>query len=231
MTEPRAGVTSFVFLGTKLPDLTSILRNALTHSWVASYQVGFGPPLIGCCEPLRTRLKYARSAMDKLRAYLEVCYFDEARRTELAAAQLRLLTRRHGPIEAEAVRRASAAVLDLSLRLHHPERAPESVRADMLDSGAQADAVEPELPPDEQAGRFWVHLSDPRGDRLLHADTIASAVEDPQTALALELQVPIRMRPLFRTWCQALARDCGLVTIDLGAPTPVARVQRDGRRS
>ncbi len=231
MSEPHSGVTSFVFLGAELSELTHILRSAFSHPWVASYQIGFGPPLIGASEGLRARLKYARSGMDKLRTYLEFCFYDDALRAKLASAQLRLLTRRHGPIEAEAVRRASAEVLDLSLRLHHPDRAPDAVREDMTACGVSPDNVPADGPPDAQAGRFWVHLADPRGERLLHADLVCQAVEDPASALALELQVPIAMRALVRHWCQALARDSGLLTIDLGAPTSVARVLRDGRRS
>lgn len=227
----RSGVACFVFLGEELSDMTRILTRAFTHPWVASYQIGFGPPLVGSSPTLSTRLKYARSALDKLRAYLELCVFDEARCAQLASMQRRLLTRRLGPVEAEAVRRSSRDVLDLTLRLHHPERAPPDVATDMSACGVVAEDLPRDAPPDSQAARFWVHLDDPRSSRLLHDAEVARAVDDPDRALALELWVPAGLRGLFRIWGQALARDAELLVLDVGAPRSVARVSRDGRRS
>ncbi len=230
MTESPTGVTSFVFVGADLRDLTQILTDALSHSWVASYQVGFGPPLIGSCDALALRLKSANSALEKLNAYLSACVYDGSMCGLLAKKQARLLTRRYGPIEAEQVRRASAQVFDLQVRLHRPEQAPFQVQQDMQASGISLGDLPP-APPNTETARFWLHLSDPRGTRLMHNETVAAAVEAPDFAVAIELQVPVNLRALYRGWSAALARDQSVVSIDLGEPTSVARVLRDGRRS
>lgn len=221
----------FVFLGARLPVLHRVLARAFEHDWVASYQIGFGPPLVRSSDALVTRLGYAETAIDKLRAYLETCVYDDVERRRLASLHRAALTRRRGPLEAEEVRRASADVLDLSLRLHHPLRAPPGVAEDMRSSGVVEDEVPADLPPDAQAARFWVHLDDPRNTRLLFDEEVARAVEDPERALALELWVPVALRGLFRIWTQALARDAELIALDIGAPRSVARVSRDGHRS
>lgn len=227
----RAGVGCFVFLGPRLEVMHRLLAKAFEHPWVASYQIGFGPPLVRANGALRTRLEYADSALDKLRAYLETCVYDAAERTRLAALHRKQLTRRRGPLEAEELRLASADVLDLSLRLHLPDRAPPSVQADMQSSGVRAEELPSELPPDAQASRFWVHLDDPRNGRLLFDEQVAAAVDEPERALALELWVPIGLLGLYRIWTHALARDAELTVLDLGAPRSVARVLRDGQRS
>lgn len=224
------GVACFVFLGPRLPVLHRVLHKAFEHPWVASYQVGFGPPLVKANEALRTRLEYADGALDKLRAYLETCVYDDAERARLASLHRKQLTRRRGPLEAEEVRRASANVLDLSLRLHMPDRAPPKVQADMQSCGVRADEL-PELDLDAQASRFWVHLDDPRNERLLFDAQVARSVDAPECALALELWVPAGLRGLYRIWTHALARDAELTILDIGAPRSVARVSRDGLRS
>lgn len=231
MTEPRIGVTSFVFVGTDFKDLTKILSDALGHTWVASYQVGFGPPLVGSGGALALRLKSARSALDKLSAYLDCCVYDAPMCDQLAKKQVRLLTRRHGPIEAEQVRRASAQVIDLQVRLHRPEQAPYKVQQDMQSSGISLGALPNQGPPDAESARFWLHLRDPRGTRLMHNEIVAAAVDEPDLGVAIELQAPVNLRDLYRGWSVALARDSSILSVELGEPTSAARVLRDGRRS
>ena len=121
----------FAWTQPRLEDLGPLLKAALQHPWVASYQVGFGPPLINSSMALERSLSSVASAVDKLLAYLEVCFYDEAERTRLAQLHRRMVVQRMGPVEAEVVRTASAEVLDLSLRLHPLLRAPPAVRADI----------------------------------------------------------------------------------------------------
>jgi hypothetical protein len=223
-------VAAFVFLAPRLEGLGDLLRGAFTHRWVASYQVGFGPPLVKSSPRLAQRLQGARTALDKLEAYLECCVYDEAERVRLATLHRRLTVRRLGPLEAEGLLAASADVLDLSLRLHDLTRAGPEVRAAMEAEGLRPDMFPSDAAPESLAGRFWVHLSDPRNARLLHIDAIRARVEDPETALALELRVPVALGPIYKEWARVLSRDVGLEVVDLGEPPAVARVSRDGAR-
>ena len=230
-TGPRASA-ALAFVGDDLTQLGAVLRAAFTHPWVASYQIGFGPPLVRANPALVAALDAPRAlaALDKLDAYLTHCVYPEAERTRLTRRHTAQLVRRHGPLEAEAVRAASTDVLDLSLRLRDPLRAPPDVRRDMEALGVTEGAVPADLAPDEQAARFWVTLGDPRNTRLLHVPAVAARARDPDVALALELRLPAALWALYCAWARALSRDAGLTVLELGAPTSVARVSRDGRR-
>jgi hypothetical protein len=227
----RGEALSFVLLAPRLGSLRALLAAAFTHPWVASYQVGFGPPLIRSSERLAARLERARSALDKLEAYLEVCVLDEAERQRLAAAHRRLLVRLRGPLEAEEVDAASAGVFDLSLRLHHPGQAREDVRAAMLAAGVDDARLARGLSPDDLSGRFQLRLLDPTGDRLLHADAVRAETARTGDALALELRVGVAAYALWQAWGRDLAARSGFGVVDLGEPAPLARVRRDGGRS
>ncbi len=216
----KSGVTSFVLLSPgPRPLLASLLRSAFSDPWVGSYQIGFGPPLIKSSAALTERLKGVLPALQKLEIYLDVCLAEEERR-RLAKLQRALLVRRHGPLEAEAVDEASADVFDLSLRLHTPLKAPEPVRASMIAAGVELDWVDEGLAPDSLSGRFYVHLEDPDGERLLSIPEVAKT----SAGLAVELRVPIVVRRLFLAWLERRKRETGASFVDLGAPVSHARV-------
>lgn len=230
MTEQPGRVASFAFLGDDLRRLGPILVDAFTHPWVASYQIGFGPPLVRANPRLVAALRDTHRGLDKLEAYLEHCVYDDDERSRLAQLHKRQLVRRLGPLEAEAVRRASTDMLDLSLRLHDPRQAPPAVREDMASLDVDPDGLPHDLSLDDQAARFWITLGDPRNTRLLHMGVIGGRAADPERALALELRVPAALRALYAAWGRALTRDRYHPVIDLGAPASVARVSRDGER-
>jgi hypothetical protein len=217
---------SFVLLAPRLAALPALLEAAFTHPWVASYQVGFGPPLVRSSERLAARLAGAVGALRKLEAYLEVCLLD-AERLRLAGLHRRLLVRSRGPVEAEELDAASAEVFDLSLRLHDPARARPDVRAAMGAAGSIAD----ELPPDLLTGRFQLRLLDPAGDRLLHVAAVAAEAAKRGDTAALELRVSVAAYPLWQAWAGDLVDRSGFAVIDLGEPAPLARVLRDGDRA
>lgn len=227
---PASSNVSFVFLADQLHHLPVLLRAAFQHPWIASFQVGFGPPLVKSSPALVGRLAGVTRALDKLDAYLDVCVLESDERERLATLHRRILVRRHGPLEAEAVNRASADVLDLSLRLRAPDDGSPEVQASMSAEGVDPAWVPAGLPPDALSGRFIVHLSDPRNERLLYTDAVR-AVCDPQTALAVDLRVPARMRKLWAVWTKKLAKETGYRVVDLGQPPAHARVLRDGQRT
>lgn len=218
----------FVVIAARLQDLTSILTRAFTHPWVASYQVGFGPPLIRSSDHLLFRLKSARSSLDKLAAYLEVCIFDPEERARLAAMHRQMLIGRHGPIEAEVLAASSADVLDLNFRLYPPAEAPGAVRRQM--EQAAAPAVDSALAPEDHSARFVVHLFDPRNTRLLHVDAVAREADMHSEPLAVELRVPAALFELWQIFIRDYESLTGYSVVGLEEPGPRARVVRDGTR-
>ena len=230
MRAHRAGHRSFVVVAPELRALTAVVVRAFTHPWVASYQVGFGPPLIRSSDRLLERLKGARSGLEKLSIYLEVCFFNPRERARLAATHRRLLVRRHGPVEAEVLAAASADVLDLSFRLHAPLQAPPSVRSAMLEAGVQFDWVDGGLAPENHSARFVVHLFDPCNLRLLHTDAVAGAARVYGEPLAVELRVPVVLSKLWQVFCRDYTARTGYPVVDLKEPRSHARVIRDGAR-
>ena len=232
MTSELTGrAASLVFLAPRRAELFGLLARAFRHPWVASYQIGFGPPLIRSSDPLMRRLAQAKSALDKLEAYLDCCFLEDDERARLAALHRRLLVRRSGPLEAESLAEASADVFDLSLRLHAPLAAPPAARTSMDQAGVDPTWIEADLPPDTLTGRFYLHLFDPRGDRLLHHADVRQAAPDPETALALELRIAVPARPLYQAWAKVFAAETGYRVVDLGEPTSRAKVSRDGERA
>lgn len=193
--------------------------------------MGFGPPLVRSSDRLLDRLKGARSGLEKLTVYLEVCIFNPRERARLANTHRRLLVRRYGPVEAEALAAASPEVLDLSFRLHPPLQAPSPVRTEMLGAGVELDWVDTGLAPDDHSARFVVHLFDPRNTRLLHADAVAEVARVYDEPLAVELKVPSVLSRLWLVFCGDYARRTGYPVIDLKEPRSISRVMRDGARS
>jgi hypothetical protein len=223
--------SSFAIVGERRRDLPDLLKRAFEHPWVASYQVGFGPPLVRSSDRIIHRVKESRTALEKLRAYLDVCILDEEERKRLAALHRKLLVRQHGPIEAEALDAASATALDLTLRLHIPERAPPKARGSMEQAGVDFGLIPVDTPPEILSGRFLVRLTDPFNTRLLHMRQIQELVSDPEQAVALELRVPVALRPFYGLWLEELAKGSEYGFIDLEDPVAHARISRNGERS
>ncbi|MEM7678804.1 MAG: hypothetical protein AAF449_22710 [Myxococcota bacterium] len=203
-----------------------VLRSAFTHPWVLSYQVGFGPPLVRAHDRLVEALREARSALDKLEIYLDHCYLDAHQRRRLAGLHRRLLVRRFGPLEAEAVRSASRDVLDLAVQLYAPYAAPQRVRASMRSMEALSDELN--NAPEQRTGRFWIHLNDPRNYRLMDVDAVRHHVSDPDGQAVLALTVPASGAALFDGWLRTWTSEKGLVVVRLEGAVSVARAYRDG---
>jgi hypothetical protein len=73
--------------------LSPTLKKMFTHPWIASYMIGFGPPLIKSSEKITARVKDAKSALEKLEAYIDVCLADEEERKRLAALHRKQMVR------------------------------------------------------------------------------------------------------------------------------------------
>jgi hypothetical protein len=222
--------TAFAILGERRRELPDLLKAAFEHPWIASYQVGFGPPLVRSSDRITARLKECRTALEKLRAYFEVCILDEEERRRLAALHRVLLVKQHGPIEAETLDAASSTAVDLTLRVHIPACAPEKVASSMTEAGVDFELIPRDTPPEIMAARFLVRLNDPYNDRLLHRHDVREMVADPDDAVALEMRVPVALRPLYQKWLADLARRSGFGFVDLEDPVSHARVHQDGRR-
>jgi hypothetical protein len=208
--------------------LHALLQLSFQHPWVASYQIGFGPPLVRSSERLIRRVKEARSALEKLDAYLELCFLNREERGRLLANFRRLVVRRDGPVEAEAMDEMSASVLDLSLRLHHPREAPPAVTESMIREGLPVESLPARMPPEALTGRFLVKLADFRNERLLELEAIDAMVSDLPNALALELRVPDGARSTFAPFLRLLERGGSFTLVEIGDPRSHARVRRDG---
>lgn len=222
---------TFALVGDDLRQLGPILVRLFTHPWVASYQIGFGPPLVRSSEALIRRLQGARSALDKLAAYLEVCVLNEDERRRLSDLHRRLVVRRVGPVEAEALDEASADAIDLRIRVHHPTLAPEGVQGEMTKAGVtQVTFPMPaETPPEALAGQFVVRLTDPRNERLLHVDHVKPLARDHARNLVVELRVPVGARSLYGAWLGVVeGSGGGFRAVELDAPSAHARVRADG---
>jgi hypothetical protein len=223
--------SAFAILSERRRALPDMLERAFGHRWVASYQVGFGPPLVRSSDRIIDRVKESRSALEKLRAYFEVCILDEPERQRLAALHRKLLVRQHGPIEAEILDAASSAALDLTLRLHIPTVAPPAVAESMKEAGVDFAAIPAETPPEIMSARFLVRLHDPYNSRLLHRSDIEEQVGDAESAVALEMRVPVALRPLYAAWLAKLTEGSEYGFVDLVAPVSHARISRNGERA
>lgn len=212
-----------------LAALAPALKRIFEHPWIASYMIGFGPPLIKSSPVLIERVKASRSAIEKLEAYIDVCLRDEAEQKRLSALHRKLMTRSRGPLEAEQLDEASAEVIDLSLRLHHPALAPPAVAQAMRARGINFDVVPMKSPPDALSARLLVRLSDPIGSRLLHTAAVRAVIDEDASPLAIELRAPPGVRGFYATWLAELGGDIGFV--HFSDPIARARVTRDGEKS
>jgi hypothetical protein len=212
-----------------LYSLSGTLKRMFEHPWVASYMIGFGPPLIRSSDRITARVKIARSALEKLEAYVEVCLLDEEERKRLTALHRKLMTRSRGPLEAEQLDEASAEVIDLSIRLHHPALAPPQVSQAMRMRGINFDVVPMKSPPDALSARIMVRLADPRGTRMIDTAQVRDLIDEPAKALAIELRVPPNVRGFYATWLDQLGE--GLAFVHFSDPVARARVTRDGEKA
>lgn len=205
----------------------AFLRAVFKHSWVSSYQIGFGPPLIRATERLTNRVRGAGSVLEKLEIYLEHCFLDSDERARLAKLQRTLTIRRHGPIEAETLDRADREALDLLLRLHVPSKAPEEVKAEMKRVGVDFGSVPNDAAPDLLNGRFVLHLSDPTNDRLMHVQEVKDLAADDD-AVAVELRSSGAFVQLWTEFTKLVAESAGAKVVSITDPVPHARVTRNG---
>lgn len=175
--------------------LWPILRDALSDSWVGSYQVGFGPPLVGATADLRTQVRQARSALEKLELYLNHCLLDPPTRRRLSGLHRRLVIRRAGPQEAEALDRAASEALDLRMRLRLPDSPPPE-----LDLATWQALPWPSDPMSAEA-QFLVRLDDPFGKRWQR--------ERHEEQLWVELRVDAPAHPVWARWAEDWSRRTG----------------------
>ncbi len=220
---------SFVMVAESPMRMPGVLRAAFEHPWVASYQIGFGPPLVRATPELTERVRGARSVLEKLDVYLEICLLDPEQRSRLASAHQRLITRARGPVEAEELDAASTDALDLSLRLSVPSTAPPKAQPSL-----QAARVDPEIIPRDAApeclsGRFYVRLSDPFGQRLLEVPEVGALADRRFTdALAIELRADPTYGWYWEMWLEDLANHVPIAWTSLGDPVSRARRSQDG---
>ena len=179
-------------------ELGARLTAALRHPWIATYAVGFGPPLIGANPALRERLATATGALSKLEAYADTCLVPQKERVRLAwIHRLRLRT----DDRREASRRSTEA-LDLTLRLHHPSTAPARVAPELAAAGREFPA--PEL----LDARLLVRLDDPLGASL------GARLDVPEEVLVLELVVDLAAAEVWRAWGDRLPGTRAILTAD-----------------
>lgn len=217
----------FALVAPRLEDYAPVLRAAFSHPWVASYGVGFGPPLVRANARLVDALKDARSALDKLEAYLRHCIVDDLEQVRLAGHHRAIVVRHHGPLEAEEVALRSSDALDLSLRLHRPAEAPAMAQDQMLARGLEAPE---DADPEVLTGRFLIRLDDPKNERLLSRPDIASQLNGHGEA-AIELRVHPAARAMWKAFIDVLETPVPLGKLEVGEPTPRAYVVRDGQRA
>ncbi|NJK89778.1 MAG: hypothetical protein HC923_10530, partial [Myxococcales bacterium] len=209
-----------------IPNLQAVLpvmESLFLHPWIASYQIGFGPPILTVSPEVRARARAATSAMHKLRLYFEHCILAEEVREKLAKEHRRLVVRRSGPVEAEAVDAASLEALDLRLRLRGPAERPPGVDEHVWGTRTwPAGGVDLE-------GRWFISLDDPSGSRLLfHASLAPIAAARPES-----VALPLLVDPeAVQLWLELLAvwqttRDDAVARSTWAVPLPHA----EGRRA
>lgn len=177
-------------------SLIPMLREAFSDPWIGSYQVGFGPPLVGATTALRQAVKSAPDALAKLELYLHHCILNDETRRRLADRHRRLVVRRRGPQEAEALDEAAAEALDLRLRLRLPDQPPAGISAPWY--GALPWPADPM----ETEGRILLRLDDPFGSRWQPEDD----------GVCVELRVPATAHGVWSAWAEHWSARTGYVT-------------------
>lgn len=138
------------------------ITGAMRHPWVASYAVGFGPPLTRIHPRVDEAVRASKSAFEKLERYAQLALADLDLQLELARRQAALEVRLHG--SSTGASEGSYRALDLELRLHHPDTAPPAVAEAMRAAGLAAIPAESE----RRESRLLVRLDDPFGAVLAH---------------------------------------------------------------
>lgn len=214
---------AFTLLAPSLGRLPALLRSAFRHPWIASYQVGFGPPLVGASDRLRRDVRASNGVLEKLEAYFRHCIADDAERRRLADLHRRLIVRRLGPVEAETLDATYADALDLRLCLRRTEDPPPDIDARDWAQVAPAD------PQTDHEGRLLLRLDDPRGERLLHHGAVAEAALDAADDAAIELRVAADAVVAWSRFLADWARTSGHRWVEIGRPLPHAKQVEDGR--
>ncbi len=210
-----------VLFSDDLGALPRLLEASFVHPWVASYQIGFGPPVLGSSPALKRRA-HGLSALQKLELYLTRCVLDDRERQRLVLLHRKLVVQRRGPVEAESLDEAATEVIDLRARLRRRGEPPRGASdGEWFPSDWPSDCAEFE-------GRFHLRLDDPRGERLLHHELVASAAGGHR--LALELRIDPSARIAWAHWANDLCRDSDYRWFELGRPLSHARRTDDGSR-
>lgn len=199
-------------------QLPAVLEAIFSDPWIGSYQIGFGPPLVSAHATLRQEVRQARDARAKLQVYLRRCIMNGEERRRLAALHRRLLVRRQGPVEAEALDRAASEAIDLRLRLRMPDRPPPDVSAESWMALPWPDD------PIAAEARILLRLDDPFGTRW-------SPSGQDGDGLWVELRVAADAQPLWAEWARHWSRHTGYAVDPRREPTSHARRIEDGRPS
>lgn len=157
-----------------------VLRAAFAHPWVASYQIGFGPPLLRATPRLTELGKAADSALAKLDVYLDFLLAEERERRRMSDRLRIIALNRHQRLDAELIDRANNEALDLSLRLHAPAAAPPAVKRAMLEAGISSAPDPMDQAPEALTARICLRLADFDDSGLIEwvgADPAAWALE------------------------------------------------------
>lgn len=210
--------------GGGLDGLLPLIQAPLQSAWVAETTLGFGPPVAHATPELVA--SRGQAPLERLALHIRVCLGDDGFRTQLLQrARARLVRQSGGPVEAEALEAVEARAFELALRLYAPEDAPPGVRALMRRAGVQRFEGSGEA----RSAQLRLRLSDPLGQRILHAAPVAAAAEGLHRPVALEMRVPVEGRALFQRWTVELeAEFSGLRVVDLGDPTSRVRTRQDG---
>jgi len=143
---------------------------AMRHPWIASYTIGFAPPLARFNTQVVAALPGAKGAFDKLEIYVRHVLLDVNAAADLARKQVALQVRLRGPIDLADVSDRSHEALDLELRLHHLSTAPAKVADEMREAGIT------EVPREQLESLFLVRLDDPFGALLGHKLQVSGMV-------------------------------------------------------
>ena len=209
--------------------LPRIFRAAFSHPWVDTYQIGFGPPLVGSSTVLSQRAKECTSAIEKLELYLEHCIIDAEECQRLAELQRRLVVRRFGPVEAESLREASRQALDLRIRLKSPRVASKEILSSMTSMQLDTEQIASSSI-EAFAAHFLIRLDDPRNTRLFDLPelNLDPAFQNEDTCV-VELRTRPECRDYWAAFLKVLAEVAPFEMARIGDPRAWAKVSRDGK--
>lgn len=207
---------------------SSVLRSLFRHPWVDNYRVDFGPPLVRSSEALIEQLRNAKDAIDKLSIYFDTCILNPQECRRLAEVQRKQVVRRLGPVEAEALAKASRQAIDLRLSLTpflsaRPD-IQESMRKSGLDETNTSDVTREQL-----GAYFLIRLDDPRNARVFEMPEVRPEIASTEEAVFLELRTTVNARAYWKAFLETLSLVTSFQPIEIGDPRSWAKVTRDGR--